>query len=286
MSKKPDEGLAAPEKTDKPEERVASALGSAKGSQENMEENDIPPYSALVPEFWKSKCTEFAGLHVIKYPRIFQALIYLLHFHTREQICERETNKLQWKNTATFMINNSPESIFYKMNEYWPIGPKEGEYKEYQKLKFIRENLEGVNEEDVDEYSITLGKIYRWLLMALELRIEDVTNRKKQKEKEREYRADAMEREAERVERFGTQLQEEKDAFEAKLEAEREAKEAKEEEEDAPKEDEEPEPEFDEEEFKLKFDEENPPIEEPVEVVDDLDNDFNIEVEDEEAEWL
>ena len=71
MSKKPDEGLAAPEKTDKPEERVASALGSAKGSQENMEENDIPPYSALVPEFWKSKCTEFAGLHVIKYPRIF-----------------------------------------------------------------------------------------------------------------------------------------------------------------------------------------------------------------------
>ena len=249
-----------------------------------MEENDIPPYSALVPEFWKSKCIEFAGLHVIKYSRIFQALFYLLHYHTREQICERDTNKLQWKNSAQFMINNSYQSIFYRMNEYWPIGPKDGEYKEYQKLRFIRENLDGINEEDVDEYSITLGKIFRWLLMALELRIEDVTNRKKQKEKEREYRADAMEREAERVERFGTQLQEEKDAFEAKLEAEREAREAKEEEDDAPKEDEEPEPEFDEEEFKIKFDEENPPIEEPPEVIDDLDNDFNIEVEDEEAE--
>lgn len=182
------------------------------------------------------------------------------------------------------MKNNSAESIFFKMNEYWPIGPKDGEFKEYQKLKFIRENLEGINEEDVDEYSITVGKIYRWLLMALELRIEDVTSRKKAKEKEREYRADAMEREAERIERYAAQLQEEKDAFDAKLEQEREAREAKEDDDEGAKEEEEADPEFDEEEFKIKFDEENPPIEEPPEVIDDLDNDFNIEVEDEEAE--
>jgi hypothetical protein len=43
-------------------------------------------------------------------------------------------------------------------------------------------------------------------------------------------------------------------------------------------------PEFDVEEFKYRFDEENPPIEEPPEVIDDLDNDFNIEIEDEEQE--
>jgi hypothetical protein len=104
------------------------------------------------------------------------------------------------------MCDSSPESVYYKMNEYWPIGPKDGEYREYQKLKFIRENLEGINEEEVDEYSVTLGKIYRWLLMALELRIEDVTSRKRQKDKEREYRTDAMDREAERKERYSNML--------------------------------------------------------------------------------
>lgn len=49
-------------------------------------------------------------------------------------------------------------------------------------------NIDQINEEDVDEYSMTLGKIFRWLLMALELRIEDVTNRKRAKEKDREFR--------------------------------------------------------------------------------------------------
>jgi hypothetical protein len=64
------------------------------------------------------------------------------------------------------------------MNNYWPIGPKDGEYKEYQKIKFIKNNVEAIDENDVDEYSMSLGKLFRWLLMALELRIEDVTNRR------------------------------------------------------------------------------------------------------------
>lgn len=72
--------------------------------------------------------------------------------------------------------------------------------------------------------------------------------------------------------------------FEAKIEAEREAREAKEEDGEGEANEEEADPEFDEEEFKLRFDDENPPIEEPPEVIDDLDNDFNIEVEEEEQE--
>jgi hypothetical protein len=239
-----------------------------------------------VPEYWKNKCLEFSQLHVIKFPRIFQSVIYLLHFHSREFICVDDTNKLAWKKASLFMANSTPESVYFKMNEYWPIGPKDGEYKEYQKLKFIRENIEGINEEDVDEYSITLGKIYRWLLMALELRIEDVSSRKKTKEKEREYRADAIERETDRLERYASQLQEEKDAYDQKLEAEKDAKDAAKEEADdaAAPEEEDADIEFDEEEFKAKFDDENPPIEKPAEVIDDLDNDFNIEVEEEEQE--
>ena len=66
---------------EKPVEAVKppSDKGSAKGSQEDKEENEIPPYTPLVPEFWKNKMIEFSQLHVIKFPRIFQSLIYLLH---------------------------------------------------------------------------------------------------------------------------------------------------------------------------------------------------------------
>ena len=163
------------------------------------------------------------------------------------------------------------------------MGPKDKEFKEYQKLKFIKTNVDGIDENDVDEFSMALGKLYRWLLMALELRIEDVTNRRAAKEKEREFRADAIEREAERMERYQTALEEEKEAFEAKQAEEAEKREEAEGEDGAEKPAEDaPEAEFDEEAFKLAFDEENPPIEEPPEVIDDVDNDFNVEIEAEE----
>ena len=44
-------------------------------------------------------------------------------------------------------------------------------------------------------------------------------------------------------------------------------------------------PEFDAEDFYARFDDENPPIEIPYEVVADIDNDFNLEIPEEgEAE--
>lgn len=57
------------------------------------------------------------------------------------------------------------------MDNYWPFGPKADEYKEYQKIKFLQHNLEGITEDEVDEYSVTLGKIHKWLLLAIQLRI-------------------------------------------------------------------------------------------------------------------
>lgn len=209
-----------------------------------------------------------------------QSLFYLLKKNDRESICEPDTNKLSWKNCRKLLQSSGEDSIYMQMNQYWPIGPKEEEFKEYQKLKFIQSNVEAINEEDVDEYSMSLGKLYRWLLMALELRIEDVTNRKRAKDKEREFRADAIEREAERMERYETALAEEKEAYESKIEAERAAREEQEDAED----EEADEADFDEENFKNNFDDENPPIDQPPEVVDDIDNDFNVEIEEEDAD--
>lgn len=90
----------------------------------------------MIPEFWKSKAMEFGKLHVVRFPRILQSLYYLLR-NSREDICETDTNKLSWKHARKLMIASGEDSIFYKMNEYWPLGPKEAEHKEYQKLKFI-----------------------------------------------------------------------------------------------------------------------------------------------------
>lgn len=263
---------------DKVKSRAPSAAASQKSDGEEKEEGEqLPPFTPLIPQFWKDKSMNFGKLYVIRFPRIMQSLYYLLG-NQREDICETETNKLSWNHARKLMIADGEDSIYYKMNEYWPLGPKEGEHKEYQKLKFIQSNIDQINEEDVDEYSMTLGKIYRWLLMALELRIEDVTNRKRGKEKEREFRQDAIERETERKERYDNALGEEKEAYETKMDAERAAREEQEDGEDEEFE----EPDFDEEAFKTNWDDENPPIEEPPEVVDDIDNDFNVEIEEED----
>ena len=69
------------------------------------------------------------------------------------------------------------------MRTYDPFGPKEGEYKKYQKLEFIRSNISDYTEEMVDEYSVTVGRIYKWLLLAIDTRIDDVLSRRAKKEK-------------------------------------------------------------------------------------------------------
>jgi hypothetical protein len=79
-------------------------------------------YTPLVPEQWKEKIRDFRQVYVIKFPRIWQALFYILKFQGRDYICERDTNKLSWKKAKVFLNN---EDIFQKLSEYWPFGAKE-----------------------------------------------------------------------------------------------------------------------------------------------------------------
>ncbi len=109
----------------------------------------------------------------MKMPRVLQALFYLLQYD-REAICERDTNKLDFKKTKTLI----GEDLFEKMAKYNPLGQSEAEYKEYQKLSFLKKTIESMEEEKVDEYSIILGRIHRWITQALDLRVEDVRNRR------------------------------------------------------------------------------------------------------------
>ena len=111
---------------------------------------------------------DFTKYYVIKLPRIFQSIFYFLGY-SREEICERDTNKLDWKRAKVIL----EDEFFYRLSMYNPFGPKEDDYKEYQKLAFIERNT-GLEPEVVDEYSVALGKLYRWMQYCIELRREDV----------------------------------------------------------------------------------------------------------------
>ena len=50
----------------------------------------------MAPEQWKKKILAFRKYTVIKMPRVFQTVFYLLKYN-REEICERDTNALEWK---------------------------------------------------------------------------------------------------------------------------------------------------------------------------------------------
>lgn len=71
---------------------------------------------------------------------------------------------------------------------YQPSGPKEDEYTKYQVLNFIEKNIEGFVPEDVDTISVLLGKLLRWLQLAIHVRKEDIVKRKSLNQRRKEER--------------------------------------------------------------------------------------------------
>lgn len=74
----------------------------------------------------------------------------------------------------------------------------------------------------VDEYSVALGKLYRWLLLALDLRVDDVVKRLEKTAKLREERELAIEASENREQQMQVDIETAKAEFEAKMEAEQE----------------------------------------------------------------
>jgi hypothetical protein len=75
-------------------------MGSNDGSEEDEGSSRLgkaPTYTPLVPEAWKEKCVRLGDLHIIKFRRVIQSLIYFLRFANREDVCEKYTNRLEWK---------------------------------------------------------------------------------------------------------------------------------------------------------------------------------------------
>lgn len=119
----------------------------------------------------------FSEFTVIKYPRVWQSLFYLLGYE-REAICERHTNKLHWK-IAKKHFAGGASAFLEKLAEYEAQGAKPEERAAYTTLNFLEKNVENYYPEDVDAYSASMvGRLLRWLLAAVKLRRQDVIRRK------------------------------------------------------------------------------------------------------------
>lgn len=180
-----------------------------------------PPYDPLVPQMWQAKLREFANLNIIKFPRIFQTFFYLLQYSAKENICVELTNALEWKKCRDALSEDSKNDIFKMLADYQFEGPKDNEFKLYESLVFLKRNIEDFNVQDVADYSQALAHLLIWLRSGLELRVQDVNNRRAAKRAAKALREDAIENEEARVEKRNTYVEEKKEDFEKRMEDER-----------------------------------------------------------------
>jgi hypothetical protein len=130
-------------------------------------------YYPVAPEYWRQAFLDMKDQHILKMPRVLQTLFYLLRY-SREEICEENTNKLDFKKVKELI----GDDLFDRMAAYDPLGPSDIEYAPYHKLAFLKKNIDSCNEEAVEEFSLVMSKIYKWVALAIETRTEDVVKRK------------------------------------------------------------------------------------------------------------
>ena len=251
---------------------------------EDEEEDEGPAYDPMIPEQWLERCQEFSELHIMKFARIWQSIIYLTQYKLRDEICEFDTCKLSWKAVRQMMNTQNEDDgikcLFQCMGDYKPFGPKPEEFLEYQKLKFIRDNVEEIEMSKVEEYSMALAKMLQWLNEAVQFRIDDVQTRRDGKQAEREAREEEIERDNEWQEKRKEALEESRNIWQEGQEAAKEdMSEGEKKDDDA---EEKPPAEFDEKKWDEDYVEENPKEVVREEITDDIDNDFNVEVEGDE----
>jgi hypothetical protein len=200
---------------------------------EGEDEGDKEPIVILEPRIddkyarWRKELLDLKEAKTICFPNILQGIFYLLGY-TKEQICEEKTNKLWWKK-AKQLIN---EGFFIKLFKYQPVGPKDGEFKEYQKINYI-ENLlselaqqrENVLDEKVEAYSQTFIRLHQWLKLAIEVRRENVIKRILNQQRLKEERAKAIDIEEERKKDRESFFEDEKAKWEEEMQKKKELEE-------------------------------------------------------------
>ena len=148
----------------------------------------------LKNEEWIKMIQNMLQYRVQRYPQIIQSLMFLTGSH-REAICLPETNKLCWKWIREIRTDQIPKAML----NYQMYGETKGrQIVAYQTLPYCERIIEGINAEEVEQYHVGLGKLFKWLLTAIAGRKLDITRRKILKRKEKEDRQQKIEREEDR----------------------------------------------------------------------------------------
>ena len=79
----------------------------------------------------------------------------------REDVCELDTNKLCWKSAKQLLKPDG--SLLDDINDYEGIGRKEYDFRSFMTLTSIDKALESYQLEDVDAYSVLVGRLLRWI---------------------------------------------------------------------------------------------------------------------------
>jgi hypothetical protein len=58
----------------------------------------------------------------------------------------------------------------------------------YHTINFVEKNIEGISQEEVDSYNLAMGKLFRWLNLAIKTRKEDIIRRKTKEKLAKEER--------------------------------------------------------------------------------------------------
>lgn len=146
----------------------------------------------------------------MKFPRILTCLFYMTrpskHSFLREVICARDTASLDFKKAKELIVQN----LFAGMAEYNPFGPRDGEYKTYQKLKWIGNNLAACQNEieQIEAHSVILSRILKWVQTAHSLRVQDCENRRYDQYRMKCAREAAIRANDERTEKMNAALEE------------------------------------------------------------------------------
>lgn len=141
----------------------------------------------------------------MKYPRVLQTLLFMLRYD-REEVCERDTCKLDFKKVKALI----DEKLLQKMANYNPSGPRDGDFKIYQKLKWLNANLPKFEENVLEDHSLILSKIYQWIQQGLNVRKWDIEHRLGMYYEAKQEREAAIAADKERTEKMQAALEEAK----------------------------------------------------------------------------
>lgn len=222
---------------------------------------------------------------MFKMGKFMQATFYLLGYE-KEQIVEEGTQKFNWKFAKALL----DDAFVEKMKNYKVMSQKPEEFKSYQTINYVERLIEGILPEQVEEFNMTAGRLFRWLLLAAESRKTDIIRRRALLQKERDERDAKIQAKEKRDQDRAAQLEAAEQAFleekkdeikeyeeymRAQESGENEYAEEEDEDEEGAKEKKVPEmPVFNVEEFLAAWDAENPEIIISEETADHVDNDW------------